>query len=209
MNVPTKEEIYSALCRRHTKKNQDKLMNAKVAVAGLGGLGSNIAASLTRIGIGTLHLIDFDKVDLSNLNRQHYFIRHLGMNKTDALAEQLLQINPYLKIIKDCIKVTPENITGLLKNDDYICEAFDVPENKAMLVNAVLEQFPHKKLVAASGMAGFGNSNTIRTRQIMQNFYLCGDEESSLDTKKTLTAPRVAICAAHQANIIVELILTK
>lgn len=55
-----------------------------------------------------------------------------------------------------------------------------------MLVNAVLELFPHKKLVAASGMAGFGDSNAIRTRQIMRNFYLCGDEESGIDTKKRL-----------------------
>ena len=207
MNTPTKEEIYSVLCARHTKENQDKLMRAKVAVAGLGGLGSNIAVQLARVGIGQLHLIDFDTVDLSNLNRQHYFIRHLGMNKTDALAQQLLQINPYLQIETDCIKLTEKNIAALLKDDDYICEAFDVPENKAMLVNAVLELFPHKKLVAASGMAGFGDNNAIRTRQIMRNFYLCGDGKSGIDTKKTLTAPRVALCAAHEANMIVQLIL--
>lgn len=209
MSIPTREEIYNVLCSRHTKENQDKLMRAKVAVAGLGGLGSNIAVALARVGVGQLHLIDFDKVDLSNLNRQHYFIRHLGMNKTDALSKQLLQINPYLHIIKDCVKVTTENVAALLKNDDYICEAFDVPENKAMLVNTVLELFPDKKLVAASGMAGFGNSNAIRTRKIMRNFYLCGDEKRGIDTEKTLTAPRVAICAAHEANKIVELILTK
>lgn len=146
MTIPTKEAIYKVLCNRHTKENQDKLMQAKVAIAGLGGLGSNVAVALARVGIGQLHLIDFDKVDLSNLNRQHYFINHLGMNKTDALAEQLLQINPYLHIIKDCIKLTENNITDLLKDDDYICEAFDVPENKAMLVNTVLEQFPEKNL---------------------------------------------------------------
>lgn len=209
MDVPTKEAIYNVLCARHTKENQDKLMQAKVAIAGLGGLGSNVAIALARVGIGQLHLIDFDTVDLSNLNRQHYFINHLGMKKTDALANQLLQINPYLHIIKDCVKVTPNNIADLLADDEYICEAFDIPENKALLVNTVLELFPQKKLVAASGMAGFGNSNAIHTRKIMQNFYLCGDEKRGLDTEKTLTAPRVAICAAHEANTIVELILTK
>lgn len=209
MKTPAKEEIYNVLCARHTKENQDKLICAKVAVAGLGGLGSNIAVQLARVGIGQLHLIDFDTVDLSNLNRQHYFIRHLGMNKTDALAEQLLQINPYLQIKKDCVKLTEKNIAALLKDDEYICEAFDVPETKAMLVNTVLELFPDKKLVAGSGMAGFGDSNAIHTRKIMRNFYLCGDEKSGLDTKRTLTAPRVALCAAHEANMIVQLILEK
>ena len=166
MTIPTKEAIYKVLCNRHTKENQDKLMQAKVAIAGLGGLGSNVAVALARVGIGQLHLIDFDKVDLSNLNRQHYFINHLGMNKTDALAEQLLQINPYLHIIKDCIKLTENNITDLLKDDDYICEAFDVPENKAHARKHCLRTVSRKKnLWAASGMAGFGDSNAIHTRK--------------------------------------------
>ena len=86
----TKKEIRDALEERHSKEVQDKLSNASVAIAGLGGLGSNIAFALARIGVGHLHLIDFDKVDLTNLNRQQYFIRHIGMYKTDALKEELL-----------------------------------------------------------------------------------------------------------------------
>ena len=56
-----------------------------------------------------------------------------------------------------------------------VCEAFDNPEAKAMLVNGILEHFPEKKLVSATGMAGYGSSNTIRTQKLMKNFYLCGD----------------------------------
>ena len=203
----TEEEIQKALCERHSPEIQAKLNEAKVAIAGLGGLGSNVAYSLARIGVGHLHLIDFDKVDITNLNRQQYFMRHIGMYKTDALKELLMEINPYLDIRVDCVKVTDENMEKLFAEEDIICEAFDVPECKAMLVNGILEHFPGKKLVAASGMAGFADSNMIRTRKVMKNFYLCGDEKTEPGYARGLMAPRVAICAGHEANQIVQLIL--
>ena len=205
--MPSQEEIYAALCQRHGKALQDKLQKAKIAIAGLGGLGSNIAFSLARTGIGYLHLIDFDCVDITNLNRQQYFIHQIGMKKTEALKENLLQINPSLEIRTDCVKVEESNVRELLAEDRYICEAFDKAENKAMLVNAVLEHFPEKYLVAASGMAGFGDSNRIRTRKVTEHFYLCGDETSDAEKGICLTAARAALCAAHQANMIVSLIL--
>ena len=203
----TREEIQEALRERHTNQMQDRLEQGKVAVAGLGGLGSNVAFSLARIGVGHLHLIDFDRVDITNLNRQQYFIHQIGMEKTEALKENLLQINPYLEIRTDCVKVEEGNIRRLLAEDRYICEAFDKAENKAMLVNGVLEHFPEKYLVAASGMAGFGDSNRIRTRKVTDHFYLCGDETSDAEEGICLTAARAALCAAHQANMIVSLIL--
>ena len=206
-DILAKELIYQTLNDRHGIVNQEKLNNAKVAIAGLGGLGSNIAVALARIGVGHLHLIDFDKVDISNLNRQHYFISHLNKYKTQALAEQLQMINPYLNIVTDCIKVTEDNIFSLFKDEDIICEAFDVPENKAMLVNKVLELFPEKYIISGSGMAGFGHSNEIHTRKGMGKFYICGDEKTALSNENSLMAPRVAICAGHQANLITQLIL--
>ena len=207
VNIPTKAEMDEVLRLRHSDRIQDKLSRAQVAVAGLGGLGSNVAVSLARIGVGHLHLIDFDRVDLSNLNRQQYGIRHLGLNKTEALKQVIEEINPYLDIKTDCIRVEESNVKQLFCQDRIICEAFDVPENKAMLVNGVLEHFPEKLLVAASGMAGFGESNRIRTRQVMQHFYLCGDETTGAGDGIGLMAPRVALCAAHQANLITRLIL--
>lgn len=203
----SESEIQEALKKRYSPEILRKLGKARVAVAGLGGLGSNVAFFLARSGVGHLHLIDFDSVDLSNLNRQQYFMHHIGMYKTEAVKEELEQINPYLKITADCVKVTEDNLPGLFESEDIICEAFDVPEMKAMLVNGVLEHFPDKKLVSASGMAGYGDSNEIRTRKISRNFYLCGDGISEPEIECGLMAPRVAICAAHEANMIIRLIL--
>lgn len=205
--IPSREELQKALLSRCTREEVEKLSESRVAVAGLGGLGSNTAVFLARAGIGHLHLIDFDKVDITNLNRQHYFISHLGRYKTEALKEQLLQINPWLDIETSCEEVREENVQRLFQNADIICEAFDCPENKAMLVNGCLELFPEKILVCASGMAGWGRSNDIITRQVGRNFYLCGDETSGIENGEGLIAPRVALCAAHEANLIIELIL--
>ena len=207
--IPTREEIERALEMRHTKGVQDKLKGAGVAVCGLGGLGSNIAIALARCGIGHLHLLDFDNVDLTNLNRQQYGIRHLGQPKTEALKQQLLEFHPYLDIRVDQVKLTEENIENLLREDPFICEAFDVPEQKAMLTNYILEHMPEHYLIGASGMAGYGNSNSIVTRKILPHYYLCGDGTSEIGEHYGLMAPRVMLCAAHQANMVVELILAK
>ena len=206
-NMLTQTQIMDALNRRHSPEKQRLLSEGHVAIAGLGGLGSNVACALARIGVGHLHLIDFDVVDITNLNRQQYFIGQLGMYKTDALKSLLEQINPYLDIDTDCVKVTEENLTKLFCDDLIVCEAFDNPEAKAMLVNGILEHFPEKKLVSATGMAGYGSSNTIRTQKLMKNFYLCGDRETAPTYGNGLMAPRVAICAAHEANMITRLIL--
>ena len=160
----SREEIRAALLDRHTAATQDKLDAAHVAICGCGGLGSTIAVALTRIGVGHLHLIDFDRVDMTNLNRQQYFLKDLGQYKTEALRSNLRQINPFTDITIDTVKVTDENVPTLFENEDIICEAFDVPENKTMLVNAVLENLPGKKLVSASGMAGFRSSNLVSSR---------------------------------------------
>ena len=195
----SREEIRAALLDRHTAATQDKLDAARVAICGCGGLGSTIAVALTRIGVGHLHLIDFDRVDMTNLNRQQYFLKDLGQYKTEALRSNLRQINPF--------KVTDENVPTLFEHEDIICEAFDVPENKTMLVNAVLENLPSKKLVSASGMAGFRSSNLVSTRRVSKNFYFCGDGETAPVPGAGLMAPRVGVVACHEANMITRLIL--
>ena len=208
-HLPSGAEIDQALELRHTREVQEKLWVARAAVCGLGGLGSHIAVALARCGIGSLHLIDFDRVDLTNLNRQQYFLHQLGVPKPEALRQVLRAVNPYLTIRTDFVRITEENAAELLKEDEYICEAFDVPEEKAMLTNFVLEHFPEKYLVGASGMAGFGDSNRIRTRKILPHYFLCGDGDSDAEQMGGLMAPRVMLCAAHQANQILEIILTK
>lgn len=206
MSIPSREEMYAALEERHGKELQKKISAASAAVCGLGGLGSNIAIALARAGIGRLHILDFDKVDISNLNRQQYFPEQLGMYKSDALCDTLRRIAPYCEIRKDCVRLTEENIPEQLGNEDIICEAFDKAEQKAMLVNCILERMPEKYLVAGSGMAGIGPSNAITTKRMMKRFYLCGDGTSDVDDGMGLVASRVLICAAHQANAVIRII---
>ena len=205
--MPDRDEFEALMCARHTPHVFEKVKKAHVAVAGLGGLGSNVAISLARTGVGHLHLIDFDIVEPSNLNRQQYKIKHLGMFKTEALKSEIEEINPFIEVKIDTVKVTPDNIQDLFKNEDIVCEAFDNPAAKAMIVNNLLERFPEKKLVSASGMAGFESSNTIVTKKITDNFYLCGDGTTSAKVGRGLMAPRVSICAGHEANAILRLIL--
>ncbi len=205
--MPPKEELESLMAARHTPKVHDTVKKARVAVCGLGGLGSNIAVMLARTGVGYLKLIDFDIVEPSNLNRQSYYVEHLGMFKTDALKEQIKRINPFIEVCCETIKITNENCTVLLSDCDIICEAFDNPETKAMLTERALSDFPDKKLVCGSGMAGFESSNKIVTKKIMKNLYICGDGESEARPGNGLMAPRVSVCAGHQANMILRLIM--
>ena len=204
--IPTKEEWNKALAERHGEKLQTKFSSVTVAICGLGGLGSNVAISLARAGIGKLILIDFDRVDITNLHRQQYKANQLGMNKTDALRDNLLEIAPYVTLETHTICVKEENVTHLLQGADIICEAFDDAECKAMLTNLVLEEMPDKYLVAASGMAGFGSANSIRTRKITSKFYLCGDEQSDVQSEGSLVSSRVMLCAAHQAHTVLRIL---
>lgn len=204
--IPTKEEWNKALAERHGEKLQTKFSSVTVAICGLGGLGSNVAISLARAGIGKLILIDFDRVDITNLHRQQYKANQLGMNKTDALRDNLLEIAPYVTLETHTICVKEENATHLLQGADIICEAFDDAECKAMLTNLVLEEMPDKYLVAASGMAGFGSANSIKTRKITSKFYLCGDEQSDVQSEGSLVSSRVMLCAAHQAHTVLRIL---
>ena len=204
--IPTKEEWNKALGERHGEVLQKNFSEAVVAVCGLGGLGSNIAIALARAGIGKLILIDFDCVDISNLHRQQYKVNQIGMNKTDALTENLKEIAPYIELETHTERVTEENTAHLLQGADIICEAFDDAECKAMLTNLVLEEMPDKYLVAASGMAGFGSVNSIRTRKITSKFYLCGDEKSDVQSEGGLVSSRVMLCAAHQAHTVLRIL---
>lgn len=204
--IPTREEMRKAMEERHGKELQDRISSTTVAICGLGGLGSNIAVALVRVGIGRLILIDFDRVDVTNLHRQQYKADQVGVFKTEALVENLKEISPYIELETHTVRVTEENVAELLKEADIVCEAFDVAESKAMLTNVILETMPRKYLVAASGMAGLGSANSIRTRKVMKHFYLCGDGVSDVTEAIGLVSPRVMLCAAHQAHMVLRII---
>lgn len=205
--MPSQDILENMMAARHTPFVHSVLKQSKVAIAGLGGLGSNIAAMLARIGVGHLLLVDFDIVEPSNLNRQNYGINHLGMAKTLATKEQIENINPFITVETANVKVEENNIETLFTGYDIICEAFDKAEYKAMLVNTALDVFPDTKIVSGSGMAGYATSNTIQTCRKMKRLYVCGDLENEAGFGNGLMAPRVQICAGHQANMILRLLL--
>lgn len=205
--TPTREEFYNALIERHGAENQKKFDKATVAICGLGGLGSNISICLARAGVGKLILIDFDKVDISNLHRQQYKAAQVGIPKTQALSDNLKEINPYITIETHNTKVTEENVIELTKDADIVCEAFDKAENKAMLVNAILENAPEKYLVSSSGMAGFGSANLIKTKKISKRFFLSGDSVSDVNDGIGLISSRVMVCAAHEAHMALRILM--
>lgn len=205
---PSKEDLKNLLIARHTPNIHSKLEQGKVAILGLGGLGSNIAISLARIGVGKLVLADFDVVEPSNLNRQQYFIDDIGKNKTDALKENIKRINPFINIKTHNIFITKDNMEHF--NDvDIIIEAFDNPKYKAQICNYVLLNMKDKYLIASSGMAGYYDSNIITTKKIRDKFYICGDFINEAKIGEGLMAPRVSICANHMANIATKILIEK
>ena len=205
--MPNRDELESMMASRHTPQVHEKVKLAKVAIAGLGGLGSHIAIALGRLGVGELLLVDHDIVEPSNLNRQSYYISHLGLKKTDALKHQLADINCFINIKTIDAYITEKNTVDLFKGYNIVCEALDNPETKAMLVSTLLSNSPDVKIVAASGMAGFGSSNHIKTDLNFGRLYTCGDKISAAATGNGLMSPRVQICAGHQANMVLRLIL--
>ena len=198
--------MQEALHKGLTVEQSQRLQEAKVAIVGLGGLGSNVAMWLARLGVGHLLLYDFDKVELSNLNRQYYFLQDVGEYKAVALLEHLRQVNPYGDYQSKVVRLTEANLAELVGEADIVCEALDNPEAKALLVNGVLENFPDKDLVAASGLAGFDSCDDMQVRRILPHFYLCGDGHSSFQ-ELPLCGARVGLCAAQEALTIARIIL--
>ena len=198
--------LQQALHKGLTAEQSQRLQTAKVAIVGLGGLGSNVALWLARLGVGQLLLYDFDKVELSNLNRQYYFLEDVGQYKATALLSHLKAVNPYGNYCSEVVRLTEDNLPELLSEAHIVCEALDKPEAKALLVNGVLESFPDKYLVSASGLAGFASLASMQVRQVTPRFYLCGDGISDM-LQLPLCGARVGLCAAQEALTIARIIL--
>ena len=184
-----------------------KILQTKtVGIAGAGGLGSNCAVALVRIGLGKLIIADFDVVSESNLNRQFYFRDQLNEKKVAALKVNLLRINPALKYEGHDLILTPDNIPAVFQGCDVIVEAFDLAGQKEMLIETVLTCFPGIPLVIGLGMAGVGMNDTVHCRQV-DYMYICGDEVSEIAPDLPPIAPRVGMVANMQANVVAEILL--
>jgi sulfur carrier protein ThiS adenylyltransferase len=186
---------------------ENHLKKFRVGIAGAGGLGSNCAAALARTGIGTLVIADFDKVELSNLSRQYYFVNQIGMMKTEALKDNLLRIRPEIKVAIHQVKLNKENIPIIFAGCHVIVEAFDRSDMKEMLIESVQKELPGVPLIVGSGMAGWGKNEILKFRQIDETLYVCGDELSEASDDLPPMAPRVGIVASMQANAVVQILM--
>lgn len=205
--MPSEEELEALMMARHTPGVQAHIKHGRVGIAGLGGLGSQIAFALARLGVGTLVLVDFDVVEPSNLNRQQYFIDQIGMAKVEALKITLNRINPYISLLTHNIILSPENIGPIFADVDIVVEAFDRADMKVMLMNTISERYPDTYLIAASGLAGYEDSNTIQTIRFSSRIFIVGDQKTAAQPGTGLMAPRVGIAAHHQANLVLRILL--
>lgn len=205
--TPSKHEFEKAKDDRFSPDIHKKLKEASVAIAGAGGLGSNIAVMLARSGVGHLHVVDFDIVDITNLNRQAYTVKHIGKHKVNAITEILMEINPYMRVTTECVRVVPENCNEIFGDFEIVCEAFDGAESKAMLIDSLLSIKDGSIVISGSGMSGYGSANDIKARRVINRLFICGDEHTDIADGIGLMAPRVSVCAGHQANIVIGQIL--
>lgn len=191
---------------RNVKGTTEILAGKTIGIAGCGGLGSNAAVSLVRAGIGSLIIADFDSVEESNLNRQHFFQSDIGKPKAEALAAYLKAINPDLNLTVHNIRLDPGNIPAVFKGADLLIEAFDKAEAKVFLIESWCAAYPDKPIVCASGLAGIGHLRSLKVR-CTGNIYIVGDGTS--DMTIGLNSARVAIAANMEASVAIELLLGK
>ena len=204
VKIPT-NPFEEALSNAFGAVNLRKIQQATIGIAGAGGLGSNCAVNLVRSGFINFVIVDFDVIDYSNLNRQFYFYNQVGLPKVEALQQNLLAINPSLRLAMSQQKIEEHNVEAIFKSCDVIVEAFDQARYKKMIVEHYIQS--DKLIVAASGIAGWSNSDDVKTHKIKDNFYLVGDLSSEVGKDLPPCAPRVNIAAAKQANIILDYIV--
>ncbi|WP_319547737.1 sulfur carrier protein ThiS adenylyltransferase ThiF [Desulfogranum marinum] len=171
----------------------------KIGIAGAGGIGSNVAVNLVRSGITALKIIDFDRVESSNLDRQFYFADQVGKMKVDMLRYNLMRINPDVEIEISTERITPSNIDQLFIHCDTIVEGLDKKTDKKL----VLEHFGQSKrlVISASGIAG-SDIATIQVKKI-GNTHVVGDFITDC-CHATLYAHKVITVAAGMTAVLLS-----
>ena len=187
-----------------TPEERAVLESVRVGIAGAGGLGSNCAMHLVRSGVKRITIVDFDVVNESNLNRQFFFRDQIGQKKVEAIKANLLRIEQDADIRAVDMRLDASSAREIFADCGIVVEAFDAVDAKVMLVSAFASS--GKKLVTASGLAGWGRSNAMRVRK-MGNIVAIGDGETSVGDGAAPVSPRVGIAAAMEANAVVSLLL--
>jgi|GEM_PF-18662 len=205
--MPDADEMEAQMAARHGPGILQPLKGARVGIAGCGGLGSAVAVALARLGVGRLLLVDYDVVEPSNLNRQQFFVDQIGLPKVEALSDNLVRMNPFVTVETRELRLTPENLVDVFRGCSVLAECFDDPGMKREMTVAVRREMPGTPLVTVSGIAGHGPSQAIGVRKVLEDVYLVGDGVSAAGPGRGLLAPRVAVAAGHQANLILRLLL--
>lgn len=182
------------------------LKSKTVGIAGCGGLGSNCAVALARVGVGKLVIADFDVIEKSNLNRQYYFYDQVGLPKAETLKTNIARINPEVTIESHHVILDQNNIYDIYRDCDILVEAFDRAEMKEMIIRAVTMHFPDKYLVMGMGVAGWGKNNLISEKRY-DKLVICGDRLLETSDNAPPIAPKVGIVSNMQANAVLELLL--
>jgi sulfur carrier protein ThiS adenylyltransferase len=171
----------------------------RVGIAGAGGIGSNVAFQLVRAGVNCLKIVDFDRIEISNLNRQFYFAEQVGRAKAPALVENLRRIDPAADLEALVMRLDSGNMAAIFRDVDVVVEGFDGAVDK----KALLETFAgsQKMVVAASGVAGL-DLNGITVRR-MGNCHIVGDFTTEAGAGN-LYAPKVIMVAAMMSQIILK-----
>jgi sulfur carrier protein ThiS adenylyltransferase len=201
-----KERYLQEMYARNPPGSLAALRDKTVGIAGLGGLGSTVAVSLLRAGVQRFILADHDRVELSNLNRQHYFHPQVGMEKTAALRQNLLAINPFVQITTQATQINSENLGSLFADANLLIEAFDSAEMKRMVALRWSQTYPDRFLVMGSGISGYGLNNRL-SASIHGRIVICGDQTTEETAAGGLTATRVGLVAQMQANAALEILL--
>lgn len=203
------------LARYFSKEQMATLASARIGIAGAGGLGSNCAMMLARCGVGHFVLVDDDIVDASNLNRQYFFPRHVGMAKVHALAEQMAELSEHVQVTALQEKLDAQNVLPIFASCSIVIEAVDLASTKTLIIQELLSA--GKTVVAASGMAGWGGDGMLK-KKLGSKLIVVGDfvnevttaQESDQKQKQEQMpplAPRVIMAASMQADAVLRLIL--
>ena len=173
------EDIREKVLERQDPIVNEKLKDAKVSILGCGGLGSNIAMTLARSGIGELYLYDFDLIEYSNLNRQNFTLDELGGDKAELTKKKIESTLPYVKCHNQNIYLDTESMDSIVDRTDIFIEAFDNKESKTMLFDYFVGR-QDKYLITGNGVSGLGELSDIKIKQI-ENVIMIGDFNSNPD----------------------------
>jgi len=171
----------------------------RIGIAGIGGIGSNVARHLAQASVPSITIVDFDLVEAANLNRQFYQISQQGARKTDSLAANLKEIFPAMTIQKINQQIRPGDARSLFADYDIVVEGLDDKRLKQMLIEELAES--ETTVVSASGIAG-PEMDSVRIKKL-GSCYIVGDFVSD-EQHFSLFPPKVALVASIMAGIVLK-----